>query len=93
MNNRALSELLQEFERLDDARATTELKAFGRLQFEDPETANLALEAFDNRAAAAGWLSSNCGALGNEKPLTLLIQGKRDAVLDCLNKIKFGMWA
>lgn len=93
MDNLELSELLQELERLDEARVATELKVFDHLQFEDREVANLALDAFDNRAAAAGWLSSDCGSLGNEKPLALLLHGKRDAVLDCLNKIKFGMWA
>lgn len=93
MQHRELNELLQEIERLDDARAAHELKVFDRLQFEDREVANLALEVFEHRAAAAGWLSSNCGVLGNEKPLALILHGNRDVVMDCLNRIKFGMWA
>lgn len=92
MDNVELSELLQELERLDEARLATELKAFDRLQFEDREVANLALDAFDDPTAAAGWLSSDCGPLGNEKPLKLILQGKRDAVLNSLNQIKFGVW-
>lgn len=93
MQHRELNELLQEIERLDDARAALELKVFDRLQFEDREVANLALEVFDLPAAAGGWLSSNCRALGNEKPLALILHGNRDVVIDCLNRIKFGMWA
>ena len=93
MQDTTLNKLLQELENIDDQRAKVELKVLDQLLFVDRDLANMAIDVFDEKAAAASWLVDECPALGNEKPLSLLLHGKRELVLDCLNQIKYGMWA
>ena len=88
-----LMKLLEELGNIEDQRAKVELKVLEQLFLVDRDVANMAIDVFDEKAAAASWLVDECPALGNEKPLSLLLQGKRKLVLDCLNQIKYGMWA
>lgn len=93
MHETDLTELLQELEHIDEQRAKVELTVLDQLLFVDREVANSVIEVFNEHSKAAAWLANKCLSLGNEKPLSLLVQGKRGLVLDCLGRIKHGMWA
>ena len=64
--------------------------AFQFLETHDPETAKLALEAFEDRNAAAGWFGGRVESLGWKTPWECIAEGQTDEVQRILNAIIYG---
>ena len=51
-----------------------------------------AIRTFGSEEKAHSWLTSKCGALGNERPYELLKSGKSKAVDEELDRIDYGVY-
>lgn len=87
-----LEHFIRKLDELARSREQTALTALEWLSTSDPELAKELNEVFQTPEKAASWLSKEVPALGWEMPLRTLCSN-REAVLDCLNKIKYGMFA
>lgn len=65
------------------------LATLGELRLQDPELATYMVETIGDEAAAWRWFASRSLVLGTS-PLRLLLEGKREAVLDALAAIRYG---
>lgn len=65
--------------------------AFQFLETNDPETAKLALEAFEDRDAAAAWFGDRVESLGWKTPWECMAEGLADEVQRILNAIIYGL--
>ena len=93
MSEESLEHFVTALDDLDGSRARIAIAAFGWLTKSDPELATLAMAVFQTSDKAAAWFAGEIHALGNETPLTLLHEGKRELVVDCLYRIEHGMFA
>lgn len=84
---------VDEIAKLDVARSRTAVAAFDVIARVDCELANLAIAVFEGKQEAALWFAEEIPALGHEMPLKLLLEGKRDLVVDCLYRIEHGIFA
>lgn len=88
----SLAHFIEKLDSLDRTREQTAMAALEWLSIRDPDLAKELNEVFETPEAAASWLSNEVPALGWKMPMRIL-GSDRDAVLDCLSKIKYGMFA
>lgn len=88
----SLEHFIKELDDLDCSRQYVAVAALEWLSTSDPELVKVIYDVFKTPEKASSWLSKEVHALGGEMPLRLL-QDDRESVLDCLNRIKYGMFA
>ena len=81
---------LAELHQLQHERSLLEL--LDNLRDIDPEVAERAVDAFDDKTSAANWLTSPVRSLGDIAPLQALAEGKREDVLRVLHQIMHGVY-
>lgn len=91
MRKNELIELRDEIEKCETRRMQLALACFDRLT--SSELRREILDVFTDREKAAAWLVRKCVALGNMRPIDLIISGESKQVLDELNTIKYGNFA
>lgn len=65
--------------------------AFQILLLHDPDTAKLALRAFDDPTEAAVWFGDRIESLGNTKPWEQISEGRTEWVQKSLSAIIYGL--
>jgi len=75
---------------LETARLRIADEALVTLEREDPQTASLALQTFEDQRKAADWLTHSVRSLGNLTPWRCISDGKVDKVRNILYAIKHG---
>lgn len=88
-----IDQFVRELGEIDGSRKRLAIDAFAALAESDPELTELAIKVFGQTDKAASWLAGKVSALGNEMPLRLVAEGKRDLVIGCLHRIEYGMFA
>ena len=81
---------LAELHQLQHERSLLEL--LDALRDIDPGVAERAVDVFDDKTSAAGWLASPVRSLGDIAPLQALAEGKREDVLRVLHQIMHGVY-
>lgn len=87
MNEDPIVELMSRIAALDIEREGVSIEAFEVLQQRDPELAKQAIQALESRQAAALWLTDRIPSLRDEIPLSLLLDGQRERVMNTLKAI------
>ena len=81
---------LAELHQLQHERSLLEL--LDHLRDIDPEVAERAVDAFDDKTSAASWIANPVRSLGDIAPLQALAEGKREDVLRVLHQIMHGVY-
>lgn len=89
----SLERFVRELDDLDRTRSQTAVTAFEALMASDTELAAVALETFESRVSAAAWFAAEIPALGSKMPFKLILEGKRQHVIDCLIRMEHGMFS
>lgn len=87
----SLERMVRDARDLEQERATRLEELLARLERLDPEVAQRAVHVFDNRHDAALWLIGVHPALGELSPYEELARGRREAVLEALGQILYGL--
>lgn len=77
---------------LEVRRQRIALDGLAALEREDPETANLAIQALEDRDTAADWLTESIQSLGYVTPWQCISEGNVDRVRYVLNAIEYGVY-
>lgn len=93
MDNGSLEALVQRLISLDEERAIVVRQAFSALSVSDRELWKLAVEVLQKEETAARWFAGKIPVLGGRMPFDLLFDGRREEVIDCLYRIKYGMFS
>lgn len=64
-----------------------------KLRTIDKEVVSRARDVFDSRRDAAEWMTTHNRALAGATPLEALAKGERNAVLDVLGRIEYGVYS
>ncbi len=92
MSKKSLVDMQNRLNAIDSEREALALEVLDVLQENDPDVANEALNTFESRRSAADWLTGPIPSLGGKTPISLLIEGERERVLNTLRAIEHGVY-
>lgn len=92
MSKESLIEILNRMKALDTEREALSIEALEALQGHDSDVANEAIQTLESERSAAMWLTNHIPSLGDEIPLSLLLEGQRERVLNTLKAIEHGVY-
>lgn len=92
MDSDSLTAYVNRIQSLNEQRNQTTRAAFEWLSRTDKELHELATKVLGDKRQAALWLVDNINGFDGKMPLELLLQNRRQEVVECLYRIQYGMW-